>query len=82
MKHTFADLPKRLALPALAVLAAAVALPAQAHFPNYPITSQQRATAQKVAQDGVPLSALAPNAPDEYTVRHYEIGRASCRERV
>lgn len=69
MKHTFADLPKRLALPALAVLAAAVALPAQARFPNYPITSQQRATAQKVAQDGVPLSALAPNAPDEYTVR-------------
>ena len=50
MKHTFADLPKRLALPALAVLAAAVALPAQARFPNYPITSQQRATAQKVAQ--------------------------------
>ncbi len=37
--------------------------------PNYPITSQQRATAQKVAQDGVPLSELAPNAPDEYTVR-------------
>jgi LysM domain len=35
---------------------------------DYPITSQQRGTAQKVAQDGVPLSELAPNAPDSYTV--------------
>ena len=32
-------------------------------------TNQQRAVANKVAQDGVPLSALAPNAPDSYTVR-------------
>jgi hypothetical protein len=36
---------------------------------NYPITEQQRGTAQKVAQDGVPLSELAPNAPDSYTVK-------------
>jgi hypothetical protein len=36
---------------------------------DYPITSQQRSTAQKVAQDGVPLSELAPNAPDSYTVK-------------
>ena len=36
---------------------------------DYPITSQQRGTAQKVAQDGVPLSELAPNAPDSYTVK-------------
>jgi LysM domain len=35
---------------------------------DYPITSQQRGTAQKVAQDGVPLSELAPNAPDSYTI--------------
>src|SRR5580765_7992663 len=36
---------------------------------DYPITSQQRGTAQRVAQDGVPLSELAPNAPDSYTVK-------------
>src|SRR5204863_4093391 len=36
---------------------------------NYPITEQQRGTAQKVAEAGVPLSELAPNAPDSYTVK-------------
>ena len=36
---------------------------------DYPISTQQRGTAQKVAQDGVPLSELAPNAPDSYTVK-------------
>ncbi len=36
---------------------------------DYPITSQQRGTAAKVAQDGVALSELAPNAPDSYTVK-------------
>ena len=40
-----------------------------AHAQNYPITPQQRATAQQAAQSGVPLSELAPNAPDEYTVK-------------
>ncbi len=37
--------------------------------PNFPITPQQRGTAQQVAQAGVPLSELAPNAPDSYTVK-------------
>ncbi|MDM0075055.1 LysM peptidoglycan-binding domain-containing protein [Variovorax sp. J2P1-59] len=36
---------------------------------NYPVTPQQRATAQQTAQAGVPVSELAPNAPDEYTVK-------------
>lgn len=36
---------------------------------NFPITQQQRATANQVAQQGVPLSALSPNAPQSYTVR-------------
>jgi len=36
---------------------------------DYPITSQQRGTAQQVAQAGVPLSELAANAPDSYTVK-------------
>ncbi len=36
---------------------------------NYPVTPQQRGTAQQVAQAGVPLSELAPNAPDSHTVK-------------
>lgn len=38
-------------------------------FPNYPITTGQRHTAQQVAQAGVPLSELAPDAPDRYTIK-------------
>ena len=37
--------------------------------PAFPISPQQRGTAQQVAQAGVPLSALAPNAPDTHTVQ-------------
>jgi LysM domain len=36
---------------------------------NYPVTPQQRGTAQQVAQAGVPLEDLAPNAPDSHTVK-------------
>lgn len=36
---------------------------------NFPITAQQRATANKVAQAGVELSALVPNAPSSYTIK-------------
>lgn len=38
-------------------------------FPNLPISAEQSATAQKVSQAGVPLSELAPDAPDTYTIR-------------
>jgi nucleoid-associated protein YgaU len=38
-------------------------------FPNLPISDGQRQTAQQVAQAGVALSDLAPNAPDTYTVK-------------
>ena len=41
----------------------------QAAAQNYPVTPQQRGTAQQVAQSGVPLSDLAPNAPDSHTVK-------------
>ncbi len=52
----------------LAALAAGLsAAPAQAQ--NFPITPGQRSTAAQVAQAGVPLSELAPNAPDQYTVK-------------
>ncbi|RYG12138.1 MAG: LysM domain-containing protein [Burkholderiales bacterium] len=51
---------------ALAIVAAATS-PAMAQ--NYPITSNQRSTAEQVAQGGVPLSELSPTAPDSYTVK-------------
>lgn len=37
--------------------------------PRFPITPQQRSTAQQVAEAGVPLEDLAPNAPDSHTVQ-------------
>jgi hypothetical protein len=42
---------------------------APAHAQNYPITPEQRATAEQVAHAGVPLSELSPSAPDSYTVK-------------
>jgi len=60
----------RLSLPCLVlvgVLAAAGA--ARAAEPNFPISPKQRSTAQQVAQSGVALSELAPNAPDSYAVK-------------
>ena len=60
--------PSRLAIAsACALMLAAVCGSAQAQ--NYPVTSGQRATAAQVAQTGVPLSELAPNAPDSHTVK-------------
>lgn len=53
---------------ALAV-AAGMLFSAAAQAQNYPITPGQKATAEQVAQAGVPLSELAPDAPDEYTVK-------------
>lgn len=38
-------------------------------FPNLPISQEQKATADKVAMAGVPLSELAPEAPDSYVVK-------------
>jgi LysM repeat protein len=49
--------------------AALLAGPLQAAEPRFPVTADQRSTAQQVAQAGIPLSELAPNAPDVYTVQ-------------
>jgi len=49
-----------------------VSLPAIAATPNFPITAEQRATAQRTAELGVPLSEILPNAPDEYTVKRHD----------
>ncbi len=42
---------------------------AQSAASRFPVTDEQRLTASQVAQSGVPLSALAANAPDAYTVK-------------
>jgi hypothetical protein len=64
-------LPAPPALRQLAIfgLCSMLATAAFAAEPNFPITPQQRATAQKAAETGVPLSELLPNAPDIYTVK-------------
>jgi LysM repeat protein len=56
---------KRLSLWVGATLVAA-AVPAWAV--NLPVTEEWRNTANQVAQAGVPLSELSPNAPDSHTV--------------
>ena len=48
---------------------ASVQAQASTQAPNFPISAQQKATAQQVSEAGVPLSELAPNAPDSYTVK-------------
>ena len=58
--------PVALALAVLCVSASGSALAAE---PKFPITPGERATAQQVAQTGIPLSELAPNAPDTHTVQ-------------
>jgi LysM repeat protein len=42
---------------------------AQSATSRYPITPQQQSTAEQVAQAGVALAELAPNAPERYTVK-------------
>jgi hypothetical protein len=57
----------RLACAGAAVAAALASVSVSAT--TWPVTPQQRGTAQQVAQAGVPLSELAPNAPDSYRVK-------------
>lgn len=58
---------QKTALGALAVVAAFTCTPTFAQ--KYPITDAQRSTAQQVAEKGIPVSELAPNAPDTYVVK-------------
>lgn len=58
---------QKTALGALAVIAAFTCTPTFAQ--KYPITDAQRSTAHQVAEKGVPVSELAPNAPDTYVVK-------------
>jgi hypothetical protein len=63
---------KRLATRSIAACAALLlgaGLASTAVAQNFPITPAQRSTAEQVAAAGVPLSELAPDAPDSYTVK-------------
>jgi len=66
LKRRLSAIPRPLAC-ALAVLAATASGGSWAV--DFPVTADQRSTAEKVAQAGVPLSELAPNAPDRYTIK-------------
>ena len=57
------------AWPGLLLAASVLAAAAPALHAAEPVNPAQRATAQQVAQAGVPLSALAPNAPAAHTVQ-------------
>ena len=59
---------RQTALGALTIIAG-LSLVAPAQAQNYPVSGDQRATAQQVSERGIPLSELAPNAPDTYTVK-------------
>ncbi len=52
-----------------ATLAATLGTAFDAHAQNFPITANQRASATQVAQTGIPLEDLLPNAPDSYVVK-------------
>jgi hypothetical protein len=61
--------PRRPALWPLCIAILAALAAGAAHAQRFPITPTQRSTAEQVANAGVPLSELAPNAPDQYTVK-------------
>ena len=69
-KHTMMRLKvaTQTSVVAVAVLVSAL-MAAPAWAQNFPVTADQKATAVQVAQTGVPLSELAANAPDTYTVK-------------
>jgi nucleoid-associated protein YgaU len=50
-----------------ALTSSLLAVPLRAQ--NFPVTAMQRASANQVARSGVPLSDLAVNAPDHYTIK-------------
>ncbi|MGS0754090.1 LysM peptidoglycan-binding domain-containing protein [Roseateles sp. GG27B] len=62
-------LPRRHAAALLLLAASFSTASLTATAANSPISEQQRATAERVAQAGVALSELAPNAPESYTVK-------------
>ncbi|MEF9995666.1 MAG: LysM peptidoglycan-binding domain-containing protein [Burkholderiaceae bacterium] len=53
----------------LAAVTTRIATAAESATTRYPVTDQQRRTADHVAQAGVPLADLAANAPERYTIK-------------
>jgi len=61
---------RRLAVAALLCAGAAASLPLPALAQSgLPVLPQWRATAERIAQAGIPIEDLAPNAPDAHTVQ-------------
>ena len=52
-----------------AFIGGAMALPSTVFAQDFPVTATQRTTAVQVANAGIPLADVSPNAPDEYTVK-------------
>jgi hypothetical protein len=65
---TYMMVRSNIAIRTLAVLGGCL-LAAPVWSQKYPVTPAQTATAQQVAQAGVALSDLAPNAPDSYVIK-------------
>ena len=63
--HTIFGRFSHISIAAVTLLGTTVGLHAQ----NFPVTPAQKATAAQVAQTGIPVADLAPNAPDRYTVK-------------
>ncbi|MDB5932573.1 MAG: Peptidoglycan-binding LysM [Polaromonas sp.] len=63
--HTIFGSFSPFSIAAIALLSASTGSQAQ----DFPITPSQKSTAAQVAQTGIPVADLAPNAPDSYTVR-------------
>jgi LysM repeat protein len=69
-RKRFASFVRRVAsVASLGALLAPVVGVGAATAATWPVTEQQRGTAQQVAQAGVALSELAASAPDSYTVK-------------
>ncbi len=72
LQFFYRDQPLRtgtIALVLAALAGSGVAQAAESATSRYPVTGDQRRVADQVAQAGVPLSALSPNAPDTHTVK-------------
>ena len=57
---------RQIAVAGLGVMIGSIAFAAT---PNFPITAEQRSTAQRAAEAGVPLTEIKADAPDIYTVK-------------
>ena len=69
MNNKFGNFPRLTSLTVVLAALGAGTTGGAVNAQNLPITPNQKAVASQVAQSGVPLADLAPNAPDSYTVK-------------